>query len=254
MAPFIGKSTHIVGGSITYEHLGGATYRVTFKMYRDCGPGHANFPNNVRIEVRDQNGNSFSPDKDIIIPLTQTQVLNPPIDTCAFDPGICVEEAIYSKIVNNLPPQSGGYHLYFGYCCRNWSITNVPVTPGQTGASYYTYIPDNNSLLTNSSPQWKNFPPVFVCQGNPLTFDHGATDKDGDSLVYSFYHPFEDNNPSWPGPNFQNVPYNAGYTWNDPLGGSSLTINPATGVITGVTPALGQFVLGVKVDEYRNCV
>lgn len=254
LTPFISKATHVVGGSITYEHLGGATYRVTFKMYRDCGAGNANFPASVRIEVRDQNGNGFSPDKDIVIPRTQVAVLDPPIDTCAFDPGICVEEAIYSTIVNNLPPQPGGYHLYFGYCCRNWSITNVPVTPGQTGASYYTYIPDNSTYLTNSSPTWKNFPPVFVCQGNPLNFDHGATDKDGDSLAYSFYHPFEDNPPTWPGPNFQNVPYNGGYNWFDPLGGGSLTVNPTTGVITGIPPALGQYVLGVKVDEYRNGV
>ena len=46
------NATHIVGGSLTYEHLGGATYRVTWKMYRDCAPGNVCFPANVRVEVR----------------------------------------------------------------------------------------------------------------------------------------------------------------------------------------------------------
>jgi len=107
VAPLWSLATHVVGGSITYEHLGGSTYRITFRMYRDCGPTSVQLPNSVRIEVRQPNGASFSPDKDIIIPKTQVQQLNPPIDTCAFDPGICVEEAIYTTIVNHLPPNSG---------------------------------------------------------------------------------------------------------------------------------------------------
>ncbi|PCJ27232.1 MAG: hypothetical protein COA97_04515 [Flavobacteriales bacterium] len=254
LAPFFAKATHVVGGSITYEHLGGSTYRITFKMYRDCGPTSVQLPNSVRIEVRQPNGSSFSPDKDIIMPKTQVATLDPAIDTCAFDPGVCVEEAIYTTIVNNLPPNPGGYHLFYTTCCRNWSIVNIPNAGGGIGSGFYTFIPDNSLLLTNSSPTWKNFPPVFICQGNPLNYDHGATDKDGDSLAYAFYNPFEDNAPTFPGnvATFQNMPYNGGYNANDPLGGSSLTVNPTTGVITGIPPALGQYVVGVKVDEFRN--
>ncbi|MCO6499417.1 MAG: PKD domain-containing protein [Vicingus serpentipes] len=256
--PLWSIATHVVGGSLTYEHLGGATYRLTFKMYRDCGAGSVDLPNSVRIEIRQPNGSSFSPDKDVVIPKTQVVVLNPPIDTCAFDPGICVEEGIYSVIVNNLPPNPGGYHLFYQYCCRNSSIVNIPVDPTSpgTGSSYYTHIPDNSVLLTNSSPQWKNFTPIFICQGVPLNFDHGATDKDGDSLSYSFYNPFEDDGVTFPG-NIATIPpviYNGGYGFTDPLGGGSLTINPTTGLISGIPPALGQYVVGVKVNEYRNGV
>jgi gliding motility-associated-like protein len=251
--PFGVMATHVVGGSLTYEHLGGSSYRVTFKMYRDCGPSSIQLPTSVRIEVRQPNGASFSPDKDIVIPKTQVSVLDPPIDTCAFDPGICVEEAIYTTIVNNLPPNPGGYHLYYSTCCRNASIVNV-LNPLSSGESFYTYIPDNSLLLTNSSPQWKNFTPIFVCQGNPLVFDHGATDKDGDSLAYSFYNPFDDNAPTFPGnvATFTPIGYNGGYSSTNPLGGGGFVVDPNTGVITGMPPMLGQFVVGVKVDEYRN--
>lgn len=253
---FIGytaKATHVIGGSITYEHLGGATYRVTFKMYRDCSPSSVNFPGSITIQVRQPNGAVFSPSKDITIPISQTAILNPVIDPCAFNPGVCVEEAIYSKVVNNLPPNPGGYHLFYGLCCRNGSIVNL-TNPLSATSGFYTFIPDNNVSLTNSSPQWKNFPPVFICQGQPLNFDHSATDKDGDSLAYSFYHPFGDNAPTYPGnvATFTPVNYNAGFNSNDPLGGTSLTVNPITGVISGIPPMLGQYVVGVKVNEYRN--
>lgn len=225
-------------------------------MYRDCDTGNQNFPASLDIEVRQPDGTVFVPDKLITIPLTEQNILNPPIDTCAFDPGVCVEEAIYSKVVNNLPPNPGGYHLYFVTCCRNWSIVNIPNGTGGIGSGFYTYIPDNSLLLTNSSPTWKNFPPVFVCQGTPLNFDHGATDKDGDSLSYSFYHPYHGFNPTFPGnvPTFVPMPYNATYSALDPLGGASLSVNPTTGEITGTPPALGQYVLGVKAEEYRNGV
>ncbi len=255
ITPLLSKATHVVGGSLTYEHLGGSTYRITFKMYRDCGPTSVDLPTSVRIEVRQPNGSNFAPDKDITIPRTQKNILDPPIDTCAFDPGVCVEEAIYTTIVNNLPPNPGGYHMFYQTCCRNSSVVNVN-NPLNSGSSYYTSIPDNSSLLTNSSPSWKNFPPVFICQGNQLNFDHGATDKDGDSLVYAFYNPFDDNAPTFPGnvATFTPVGYNGGYNANDPLGGLSLTVNPNTGVVSGIPPALGQYVVGVRADEYRNGV
>ena len=79
LSPFVAQATHVVGGSLTYEHLGGSTYRITFKMYRDCGPTSIQLPANVRIEVRQPNGASFAPDKDIVIPRTQVQQLDPPI-------------------------------------------------------------------------------------------------------------------------------------------------------------------------------
>jgi gliding motility-associated-like protein len=255
IAPIWASATHVVGGSLTYEHLGGSTYRLTIKMYRDCGPTSVNLPGSATVEIRQPNGSSFIPNRDVVLPRTQVTILNPPIDTCAFDPGVCVEEGIYTAIVNNLPPNVGGYHLFYQTCCRNNSLVNVN-NPLGSGSSYYNYIPDNSLVLTNSSPQWKNFTPVFVCQGNPLVFDHGATDKDGDSLAYDFYQPFDNNNPTFPGnvATFTPITYNGGYTFNNPLGGGGFAVNPTTGVITGVPPTLGQYVVGVKVDEFRNGV
>jgi hypothetical protein len=35
-------ATHIIGGNMYYDHLGGNQYRVTLVLYRDCGPDNAN--------------------------------------------------------------------------------------------------------------------------------------------------------------------------------------------------------------------
>ena len=263
--------THIIGGEIIYQHLGGSSYLLTCKLYRDCCPTCFSFPATVQINVRTGNGTQPTP-KLFSLPLQGITLLDPPIDTCAFDPGICVEEAIFSSIVS-LPPQAGGYHLWMseinttaafppGLCCRNNSIDNI-TTPGSALETFYAYVPDNNIWLTNSSPVFTNFPPVFVCQGNDLDLDFSATDADGDSLVYSFYAPYNTltaiSGLGTPPDNvtFSSVNYVAGYSATDPLdptpGVQPLTIS-STGIINGIPPILGQFVVGVMVQEYRDGV
>lgn len=253
------NATHLVGGSLTYEHLGGSTYRILLKMYRDCTPAtapHAAFASTARIDIYNSAGTPmpFSP---LVVPLVQVTNVPLNLDTCVADPGICIEEGLYAAIVNNLPPTPGGYHMYYETCCRNSSVTNVN-NPLNAGEGFYCKISDNTILLSNSSPQWLNFPPVFVCVGQPINFNHGATDPDGDSLAYSFYRPFSDvnylgdNDLTFTGgiPNFVLVNYNGGYGFNNPLGGSNLTL--INGVVDGIPGAIGQYVVGVRCDEYRD--
>ena len=264
--------THIIGGEIIYQHLGGSSYLLTCKLYRDCCPSCFDFPTSVQINVRRGNGTTPTP-KLFTLPRQGRSILNPPIDTCAFDPGICVEEAIFSAVVS-LPPGVGGYHLWMsandnasafpaGLCCRNNSIDNIG-TPGSMNETFYAYVPDNNLWLTNSSPVITNFPPVFVCQGYDLNLDFAATDADGDSLVYSFYTPYNNltgiNGLVIPPDNvtFSTVNWLAGYSAADPLDptpGSipGLTIN-SSGIISGIPPIQGQFVVGVMIQEYRDGV
>jgi len=265
---FVASATHIVGGEIQYEHLGGASYKLTVKLYRDCDPTSVDFPNNVSVNADFGDGTNFN---SFTLPRLGRDTLNPPIDTCAFDPGVCVEQAIYSSIVN-LPPGVGGYHLYYHVCCRNGSIDNI-TNPLNALELFYAYVPDNNLVLTNSSPIISNFPPVFVCNNQDLSLDFGASDLDGDSLVYSFYTPYDGDNGSFtlysgvsylgggvvPPNNFQSTTVNwvGGFSANsplDPFGGPGLTINPTTGFISGSPVMLGQFVVGVMVDEYRDGV
>jgi len=254
LIPFSTFATHIVGGSLTYEQLSGSTYRVTLKLYRDCKPGSAAFPNPVTITIRKNNGTAQT---TASIPFTTSSIVPPNIDTCAVNPGICLEEAIYTTIVTGLPPGNGGYHMYYQYCCRNSTLQNI-VNPLAAGETWYAHIPENASVISNSSPKWVNPPPVFVCQGNNMSVNHSATDADGDSLAYSLYTPYTDQAITYPGNVFTTptVTWTSTYGANNPLDPAtpnSLTISP-TGIINGVPPSLGQFVAGIRCEEWRNGV
>lgn len=255
-------ATHVVGGEILYQHVGGSSYILTVKLYRDCDPASVDFPATTTVQVRNADG-SLPTVSSYTLPQLGRDTLNPALDTCAFDPGICVEEAIYSSVVS-LPPGNGGYHLYFRICCRNGSILNIN-NPLDARETFYAFVPDNNIYLTNSSPVITNFPPVYVCNQQDLSLDFGATDADGDSLVYSFYTPYDGFNGTGitygPGPapnNFQasTVTWIGAFNANNPLDNNppinGLTIDPQTGFITGSPDGIGQYVVGVMVDEYRD--
>ena len=143
MLPLGGFATHIVGGSLTYEQLSGSTYRVTLKLYRDCKPGSAAFPNPVTITIRKNNGTAHT---TVNIPFPGASLVPPNIDTCAVNPGICLEEAIYTTVVSGLPPGNGGYHMYYQYCCRNSTLQNI-VNPLAAGETWYAHIPENASVI-----------------------------------------------------------------------------------------------------------
>ncbi len=250
-------SATIAGGSLTYDHVGSSTYRITLKLYKDCNDSVA-FPTTVDITVTLEDGTVYS---TISIPFQGVGKVQSTIDTCIMNPVPCLEEAVYSKSVNNLPSNIGGYHLYFQYCCRGASFQNI-VTPSNTGDTWYTHIP-GDVFLPNSSPKWLKQPPVFVCLNDSISINHSAMDADGDSLYYSLYTPYNGDigagalDPTFPG-NVFTVPavvWSGTYSANNPLNATlanSLTIN-SNGTITGAPPALtGKFVTGVRCQEWRN--
>ncbi len=260
-------ANHIVGGELYYDCLGGNQYRVTLELYRDCaaqGSNVAPYGDPEYVAIFDQFNNV---DTIIGLPFPGSDTLENHYnnDCIVPPPGVCVEEAIYTEVVN-LPPQSGGYTLVYQRCCRNNTISNVQ-NPGSVGSTYSTHIPEP-PLDCNNSPRFNNFPPIFICQNQPLNFDHSATDLDGDSLVYEVCDPFEGASPNCPNPSpantipncpnqpssppYSSIPWASGYSASNPLGGNTFSIDQQTGKLTTTPPTQGQYVVGVCVKEYRN--
>lgn len=409
-------STHIVGGSLTYVYNGGSSYTITLKLFRDCSAGTASFPGTVNISVLGYNGQPFTPSRDITMSLGPVTPVPSNLPPCAQQPTPmpCTQQGIYTTTVNNLPPNPGGYHMYYQIVARNLSLTNVNASGNNIGESFYAYIPGNsvnwlenftfangttvdngttawstiagtpapasasvngntfqitgadnasqtwtsqsiniaaftsgvnmsvnlsesgtleatdsimvyyqlnggplipfatngvitddfgnaiasqsniigttirivirvhysttspnsetynfdnvtvfqNDFIANSNPTFTIFPPLFLCVNTPFTFDHSATDIDGDSLVYDFYTPYNGENNAGPlDPSFTNntanftpITFLPGYSTTAPLGGAPLSLNSSTGLLSGTPPLLGQFVVGILVKEYRNGV
>lgn len=246
------KATHIHGGTITYKKLGNTTYEIEVRLYRDCPVGTAQYPP-LNLRIRDVNGNAFVPSRDVLN--LQVDVISPvtPGLFCVTNPGFCLDEGIYRDTLTNMPPQPGGYHIYTDHCCINSVVQNIQ-NPLNEGYSFYAFIPDTTVAVNNNSPQWNSQPPVFQCQGVPMNYDYGATDSDGDSLVYAYYQPFNENAPTFPGgvATFQQMQWQGGYGTTNPCGGSALTMSPQTGLIAGTPQSQGQFMAGVSCSEYRN--
>lgn len=252
-SPFYSFATHVVGGTITYEHINGDTYSITVLLYRDCSSPTTPLPPSVGVQVRDVNGNNLIPSENFTSPLDSVVFIPSYMSSCVVNPGVCIEEGYYTSIVT-LPAITGGYHVYYQYCCRNSNLTNL-VNPLSYGASLYTFIPDANIHGANTSAHWNLQPPLFECQGFPMNYNSGAFDADGDSLVFSYYTPYSDQNPTFPSgvATFTPVTWAPGYGASNSCGGPNLTMSN-TGYITGVPPNVGNHQAGVRCEEYRNGV
>lgn len=251
-------ATHILGGQIFYDHLSGADYAVTLKLYRDCGPNNTNgtdFDLTAEIGVFDATGTYLFSEFLTFpggVPVSATLS-----DPCLTVPStICVEEATYAGVFS-LPAGTGGYVLSYQRCCRTPIILNLNA-PDTQGITCTVHVPDPAITGDDSSPRFETYPPIAMCVNEPMVFDHAALDPDGDSLVYALCAPFQGGDqlnpiPSPPDPpGYVDVLYAPGYSALDPIDGApAMSIDPNTGELT-VTPTLiGSFVVGVMVREYR---
>lgn len=249
-------ATHAMGGELTYTCLGNNKYRVTLNFYRDCNGVAAptNCNNGLQFNVSSSAcGANFnqcfpnSPTVEVITPICPSEV-----DRCASATGTYgVQRYTYTKVVDlSSYAGCGGNDWVFAWslCCRNNAITSLN-NPGNREL-YLDAQLNNSAGLCNSSPTFTNSPTAFYCLGEPISYNPGAVDVDGDSLVFSLI-PARSAGGA-------NIPYNANYSALQPIrnngGANSVTLDPQTGTMT-VTPSVLQVaVVTYQVKEYRNGV
>lgn len=252
------QATHIVGGSLTYRCLGNDTFELVLTLYTDCLFGQADYDDPAWVGVFNDHGFIV----DTIFMRLPTKIDTLDGDDPCFEsiPNLCVRVTQYKeKIV--LPLYGGGYFLAYQRCCRNGTIQNI-IEPLKAGATYWTHIPEATLKSCNNAPVWLKNPPIFICVNEPLVFDHSAFDPDGDSLAYELITPFTGGEylvnpkPTPPfgpkGGTYDTILWNPPYNLSNLMGGTPLTLDPVTGLIQAMPNTLGQFLIAVKVKEYRN--
>ena len=264
------NATHMVGGDFTYRSLGKGLFEITLTIRRDCqyGADDAFFDDRAVIAVFDQNGSFL---KEIghrggfFLDYVGNDTLNESLDVKCGVLGapVCVHEAIYRDTIFLPRPNDGEkYILVYQRCCRNQTLLNIN-EPLETGGSYLLEIDQYAFDQKNNSPKFKKWPDIYICANQSLSFDHSAFESDGDSLVYRLYapssgatitHPMPTvENPSRYTPVYNTVNWAPGYSLANLLGGADpLFIDPITGLITGTPSTVGQFLVGVLVEEYRD--
>ena len=255
------QATHIVGGEMTYRCLGNDNYEIKLTIFRDCFNGIPWFDNPASIGIFDNNSNLFIDQLLVPLDLMLNDTIDPTLDDdcLAVPPNVCVNTTTYTTVVN-LPFRPGGYHLVYQRCCRNNTIVNL-IAPEDVGATYNVVLTEEAMIECNASPEFVDWPPLYLCANVPFEIDQSAIDTDGDSLVYKLCNPLTGANDIVPMPQPPNPPPYDTVPWLPPFdAGTMINIPPdapmvidsETGILTGTPTILGQFVIGICIEEYRN--
>lgn len=259
-------ANHLVGGEISYTCMGGFNYQIHLRIYRDCNSTGAPFDQQAAITIFRTSNQSIvsnllvNKGANINLPATTS---NPCMQS---PPNICTEYTDYYATVS-LPPIAGGYTITHQRCCRNSTISNVP-NPSTWGNTYTVQIPSMDNC--NTSPAFNGIPPIVMCISSPMNIDCSASEPDGDSIYYNLCSVLhgggQSNNTSNPNcatcptpipaqaPSYTTVPYVAPNSATNPIPavGGPIQLDPVTGILTGTPTQIGQYVVGICVEEYRN--
>lgn len=256
-------AAHITGGEIYYTFAGiqsdgSYRYNVTLKLYRDCNSTGAALDPNAGVGIFNNATGAMVWSNSVPRSNIVTLNLTTPDPCITNAPAVCYQVGYYDFTVD-LPASPAGYTISYQRCCRISGVTNIS-NSGAVGATYTAQIPGNAQLNTapqNNSARFIGADTVVVCKNSPITYDFGAVDADGDQLRYSFCSGFSGASQGSPAPGtpasppYNQLPYSFPFNDGQPLG-SLVSVNPATGLITGISPDVGIYVVTVCVSEIRN--
>ncbi|MFY0672901.1 MAG: gliding motility-associated C-terminal domain-containing protein [Bacteroidia bacterium] len=274
------QGTHLMGGDLTYRHLKDSTYELTFLVYRDCNNGQAAIDPSITYWVYyKKTKNIFINNRTINLYNNTADTVKPEAPNCVTPSGVCIQSGRYIDTVV-LGSAPDGYIVNWFRLARNYNITNLKNCVSSTnnnscntgscnnrnpfGMVWTAEVPPHK--FENSSPQFLTVPVPYFCTGITNSFNHVVFDPDGDSLVFKLVTPLSPDNcaPIIPRPSstrtapaynttYDEVIYQSGYSVSRPFGSSSsaISINSTTGEMKANPRSAGNYVIAVKIEEYR---
>lgn len=264
------SARHIVGGDVSYEFVSFSqnntkvTFRVVFNIYRDRITNTPYDPDAVfGIYQKQSNGDWAFYDTAIADPQN--------IDTISYVDDPCLEErsdvgveSAFYEVFVTLDIIDRDYMIAYQRCCRNTSSNNI--NNAIVGTVFDVIITPEAQRTGNNSSTFTEYPPIFICVNYPLSVDISAQDTEGDDLSYSFCSPLQAGGATISDPclaiepavsiclpPFDKVDFIAPFSASNPMGGNpAVAIDPQTGILSGIPELVGQYVVGVCVEERRN--
>ena len=267
-------ATHLMGGEITWHCQGNGTYIFKMKVYRDCiTPVYITSAGPISIRVHNH-PSVFNIPMTIVDSTDISPVCNigGPTFNCMNPNGnVATMEYILESAPINLPgiPPAQGWVFTWSNCCRNSAITNLTLsfsTPGNPTngmtlrAIMFPYNGQNEGNCFDAAPEFIEKPTINVCAGQLYTYNAGAYDAEGDSLVLEFDYPLDylPPNGSFSITSPMTVPFESGYTFNSPFPNTtqhpnniSAQLNQFTGELTFKSYNIGNFVNVIKATSYK---
>lgn len=237
------NASHAMGSDLTFECISPGNYLWRLKLYRDCFGIPTNQVQPITITGC---GIPYNLSLNLVSSaevsqLCPSQILNN--SSCSGGNLYGVEQYIYEGSIF-LPNTCTNYVGAWRVCCRNNSITTV----NNPGAQYMYIESEMNTVVPcNNSPVFSNIPIMKTCVGQFINYNHGVTDPDGDSLVFSMVDCLHDGNTS--------VNYIFPSSAINPLSTvAGITFNSQTGSVSFIPDIIQIGIICIKVEEFRNGV
>ena len=252
----VAKASHSMGADISYRCIDpiNHVYIMTVNFYRDCAGIDVSPTVDINISSASCGQsftatlnelpcppNPFGGQPCEVSPLCFSSISQ---STCNGGTLPGVEAFTYTDTVT-LPMACTDWVISYDICCRNVAITNLQ---NASGEDLYVQATLNNVVDPGvSSPVFTTLPVPFICVNQPFSYNHGAIDADGDSLVYTLVNPL--------GAGGVPITYVAGYTPTAPMTTTGAFNFSSTSGQMSFTPSIIQVaVVTVLVQAYHNGV
>lgn len=257
---FCARADHITGGEMFYTYAGFANglhkYNVTLKLFMRCNAGRV-FSNPTYVMVFEKVTNRRI--DDIAVGLSSQETISTvSANPCITDPPTVCYVVGYYTFTLPLAASVYGYLLASQVNYRIAGINNLASNYGLIGATYTAEVPPT-AAAENSSAHFTGTDLVTICADNAFSYSFAAGDGDGDRLHYSFCDAYISGGGGTPGnatppsgPPYESVPYGRPEFDNGAPLGARVSIDAGSGLITGVAPGEGKYVVTVCVEEIRG--
>ena len=240
LAVLTAQASHIMGGEVSYAPIASTTagvprYHVQTILYRD--------PNGIdQYEIMltcSRNGCGLLGAGSFRQTVSRSEVTSRYALGCPTGPGYNYQVYSFETDVD-LP--RGQWTLSVTGENRIASIRNL-TNSGNSGI-YISAFLDNSLVTENTSPRFLSTLLPYLCGSQAQRYSFSAFDSDGDSLVYSFRYPEENQLPD------RNCGTALPYSTLSP----HFQLNAATGAITtqGTPVQPGFYAMVARVSEYRR--
>ena len=254
---------HVAGGELYYQYvspgaaLGTSIYKISLRLFRDCASNGPLLENEVvTVGIYSDNILISSLKLDSEGPINSISLNTASFPCLVGNVNVCYQFGTWSSSIT-LTDNNQGYTLSRIGCCRVDQISNLAVKTS-VGSNYVTRIPGKFALPGghNNSPQFLIKDTALVCANKSFKLDFGAVDADNDVLTYALCDAYtassgSNNTPPASILNLSVLPYASPFSGSYPLG-AKVTINPTTGIISGIAPDEGSYVVNVCITEWRN--
>lgn len=235
-------ASHYFGSEITYNCLGGNQYEIILTSYSDCNSIAS--PNSVNVSLASATCTNSNLSLSLAsgFPMDITPICPGQATSCNGGSGsIGIQKYEYRGTVM-LTGGCSDWLISYNSCCRNGMVTNI--TNASSQSHFISARLDNSSSLCNSSPKFVDETPIkYGCVNSAMFVNLGATDADGDSLVYSLV--------AAQGSGGAALAYNTGYSATSPFTGN-VSLDGSTGMLSLNVNTAQAGHLVVQVNEYRN--